>query len=80
MASVKIRINSETNIILFKRMNQTIVDEYKSKGISPTMNQHKAMFEKTHDVKIEYGRGGNFWKYMEFSSEQAYTMAVLKWL
>ena len=80
MATVKIQINSETNIILFKRMNQEIVNDYKRKGVIPTMNQHKATFEDTHGVKIEYGRGGNFWKYLEFPSEQDYTLAMLKWL
>lgn len=79
MASVKILINSETNIILFKRMNQTIVDSYKRKGIIPNMGEHKAMFEATHGVKIDYGKS-NFWKYMEFPTEQDYTMAMLKWL
>ena len=77
MASVKVLINSETNIILFKRMNQSIVDN--RTGKLPSMAEHKIEFEKTHNVKIEYGNGG-FWKHMEFPTEQAYTMAVLKWL
>jgi hypothetical protein len=80
MASVKVLINSETNIILFKRMNQTIIDGYKRKGIIPTMREHKATFEATHGVGIAYNADSGFWKYMEFPSEQDYTMAVLKWL
>jgi len=75
---MKVLINSETNIILFKRMNKSIVDA--RTGKLPTMGEHKAEFERTHGVRIEYGPSGNFWEFMEFPDEQAYTMAVLKWL
>ena len=61
-------------------MNQSLVDGYKQQGFTPNMGQHKAMFESTHMVKLESGQSYNFWKYMIFPSEQAYTMAVLKWL
>ena len=76
---MKIRINSESNILLFRHMNKIIVDSYKRKGIIPTMGQHKATFEATYNVKLEMGESQNFWKYMEFPSEQDYLMAVLKW-
>ena len=60
-------------------MNESIVAGYKRKGITPSMGAHKAMFEATHGVKIEFGDSA-FWQYMEFPDEQAYTMAMLKWL
>jgi hypothetical protein len=74
---MKVLINSETNITLFKRMNKSIVDS--RTGKLPSMDEHKAQFEQTHGVRIEYGNS-SFWKYMVFPSEEAYTMAVLKWL
>lgn len=79
MASVKVLINSKTNIILFKHMNESIVIGYKRKGILPSMAEHKVTFEDIHGVKIEFG-DSTFWQYMEFPDEQAYTMAMLKWL
>lgn len=79
MASVKIRINNKSNSSLFRHMNKVIVDSYKRKGIIPSMGQHKATFEETYKVKLELGESHNFWKYMEFPSEQDYLMAVLKW-
>ena len=77
---MKVLINSETNIILFKRMNQSIVDGYKRKGIVPTMREHKATFEATHGVEIAYNADSGFWKYMDFPTEQDYLMALLKWV
>lgn len=76
---MKLRINSESNIILFKRMNQAIVDSYKRKGIIPSMGQHKATFEATYGVQLELGESHMFWKFMVFPTEQDYLIAVLKW-
>ncbi len=76
---VKVKINSENNILLFKHMNKEVVDSYKRKGIIPTMGEHRTTFEATHGVKVEMGESGNFWSHLEFPNEQAYTMAVLKW-
>ena len=76
---VKIKINSENNVLLFKRMNQEIVDTYKFTGKTLTMNEHRKRFEETHGVKIEMTESGNFWSHIEFPDEQSYTMAVLKW-
>jgi hypothetical protein len=74
-----VKINSENNILLFKRMNKEIVDSYKRRGVIPTMGEHKKRFEDTHGVKVEMGAGSNYWSHMEFPNEQAYTMALLKW-
>jgi hypothetical protein len=74
-----VKINSENNILLFKRMNKEIVDSYKRRGIIPTMREHKKTFEATHGVKVEMGESGNFWSHLEFLDEQAYIMALLKW-
>lgn len=76
---MKVLINSASNIVLFRRMNQAVVDSYKRQGIVPNMAQHRATFELTHGVRLEFGRSQNFWKYMEFATEQDYLMAVLKW-
>lgn len=80
--SYKVQINSSTNIILFKRMNQKIVDQCRihlnMKDI-PDMMHHMVTFEQTYGVKIHAENWGN-WTHMEFPSEEAYTMAVLKWL
>lgn len=59
-------------------MNKFIIDEYKTTGIKPSIHKHKRMFEAEHGVKIEMD--GGFWRHMEFPSEEAYTMALLKWL
>ena len=59
-------------------MNQFIVDSHKL-GTVPSMSEHKKIFEAEHGVKIEFGTGG-FWKHMEFPSDEAYTLAVLKWM
>ncbi len=77
---VKIKINSENHVLLFKRMNQEIVDTHKFTGKIPTMGDHKKRFEETHGVKIEVSESGNFWSHIEFPDEQTYLMAVLKWL
>ena len=77
---VTVKINSETNILLFKRMNQLIVDRYNAIDKLPTMGEHKKRFEETHGVKIVMGESGNFWSHLEFPDEQAYLMAVLKWM
>lgn len=77
---MKVLINSKTNIVLFKHMNQRIVDGYKRKGIIPTMREHQATFETTYGVKVDYSADTGIWKHMEFPTEQDYTMAVLKWL
>lgn len=77
---VKVPINSQTNILLFRHMNREVVDSYKRKGIIPTMGEHQKTFEQTYGVKIEISASGNFWSHMEFPDEQAYTLAVLKWL
>ena len=74
-----VKINSENNILLFKRMNKEVVDSYKRKGIIPAIGEHKKTFEATHGVKVEMGESGNFWSYLEFPDEQAYIMALLKW-
>ena len=76
---VKVKINSENTILLFKHMNKEVVDSYKRKGIIPTMGEHKKTFEATHGVKIKMGASSNFWSHLEFPDEQAYIMALLKW-
>ena len=80
MPGVRVTITSETNIILFKHMNRSIIDGYKRKGIIPTMREHKDKFEATHGVKIAYNADTGVWKYLDFDTEQDYMMAMLKWL
>jgi len=74
-----VKINSENNILLFKRMNKEIVDSYKRRSVIPTMGEHKKTFEATYGVKIEMGESGNFWSHLEFPDEQVYIMALLRW-
>lgn len=78
---VKIDLNEPGNIILFKRMNQRIIDTYKLLlgNDLPDMQQHKELFEQTYSVRIHYENWGS-WTHMEFSSEEAYTLALLKWM
>ena len=45
-----VKINSENNILLFKRMNKEVVDSYKRKGIIPAMGVDRNRFEETHGV------------------------------
>ena len=71
-------INKSGNILLFKHMNQAIVDSYKRKGVIPSMGQHKDAFEQTYGVQVIVDN--STWRALEFASEQDYTMAVLKWL
>lgn len=73
-----VEINKPGNILLFKHMNQAIVDSYKRKGIIPSMSQHKDAFERTYGVQIIVDN--SYWQALEFPSEQDYLMAVLKWL
>lgn len=72
-----VRINTPGNILMFKRMNQAIVDTYKRRGIVPNMGQHRATFEQTHGVQVivENSR----WQALEFPAEQDYLLATLKW-
>ena len=76
-----VKINEVGNIVLFKRMNQKVIDEYKIHlGTAiPDMMHHMMTFEQTYGVKIHAENWGN-WTHMEFPSEEAYTMALLKWL
>lgn len=78
---VKIDINSKDNIILFKRMNQRIIDNYRLVlgNDIPDMKQHRELFEQTYGVQIHHENWGS-WTHMEFPSEEAYTMALLKWM
>jgi len=78
---VKIDINTPNNIILFKRMNQRIIDNYRLHlgNDIPDMQQHRELFEKAYDVKIHHENWGS-WTHMEFTSQEAYTMALLKWM
>ena len=61
----------------FQNMNKFVVDRYKLQNIIAELHVHKAMFELTHGVRVilENSR----WHALEFSSEQAYLMAMLKW-
>jgi len=63
-------------------MNQAVINEYKSQlGVRdvPSMGEHLRQFEEKYDVKIHCTNWGN-WDSVEFPSEEAYMMAVLKWL
>ena len=73
-----VEINKPSNILLFKHMNQAVVDQYKRWGMIPNMNQHKEKFEETYNVKVTVNNSN--WTHIEFPSEEAYLMAVLKWL
>lgn len=72
-----VRINTPGNILMFKNMNQVIVDQYKRQGITPNMGQHRTMFEQTHGVTVIAGPSS--WTALEFATEQDYLMAMLKW-
>lgn len=72
-----VKINTRGNILMFKHMNQAIVDSYKRQGTIPNMAQHRAKFEETHGVKV--GTNGSNWQALEFATEQDYLMATLKW-
>lgn len=76
-----VKINEPGNIVLFKRMNQKVVDEYKIQlGTAiPDMMHHMMTFEQRYGVKIHAENWGN-WTHLEFPSEEAYTMALLKWM
>lgn len=76
-----VKINEDGNIVLFKRMNQAVIDEYKVglNGEAPDISHHKELFEQRYGVKIHYANWGN-WTHMEFPSAEAYTLAVLKWM
>ena len=72
-----VKINTPGNILMFKHMNQMIVDKYKRQGIIPNMGQHRATFELTHRVKVVADNSN--WTALEFTTEQDYTLAMLKW-
>lgn len=72
-----VKINTPGNILMFKHMNQAIVDSYNRRGITPNMGQHRTMFEQTHGVKVIAGHSS--WTALEFASDQDYLMATLKW-
>lgn len=72
-----VRINTPGNILMFKNMNQVIVDKYKRQGITPNMAQHRTMFEQTHGVTVIAGHSN--WQALEFATDQDYLMAMLKW-
>ena len=77
--SYTIEINRPNNIILFKRMNQRIVDQHKilvGKSI-PDMQHHMMSFEQAYGVRIHAKNWGN-WTHIEFPSESAYVAALLK--
>lgn len=61
----------------FRHMNKAVVNKYKSQGIIPDLHEHRDMFEQTHGVRVilENSR----WHALEFASEQAYLMAILKY-
>ena len=78
---VKVLINSETNVVLFRRMNQQVVNKYTVKqGQVPNMAEHIKNFESMHGIKITMAPSGNFWEAMVFPTEADYTMAMLKWM
>lgn len=72
-----VKITSSGNFMLFKHMNQMIVDEYKRQGIIPNIVEHRATFEQTHRVKVVVKN--SCWRALEFASEQDYLMAILRW-
>ena len=62
---VKVLINTETNVVLFRRMNKQVVDKYTVKqGRVPNMAEHIKNFEAMHGIKIVMGPSGNFWESM----------------
>jgi hypothetical protein len=61
----------------FRNMNKVVVDRYKRQGIIPNLGQHKSTFEQTHGVRVIVKNSR--WQALEFASEQAYLMAILKW-
>ena len=78
---VKVLINTETNVALFRRMNKQVVDKYTVKqGKISNLAEHIKNFEAIHGVRITMAPSGNFWEAMEFPSEADYTMAMLKWM
>ena len=77
---VKVLINTETNVVLFRRMNKAVVDKYTVKqGKVPNMVEHIKNFELMHGIRITIAPSGHFWEAMVFPSKAAYTMALLKW-
>lgn len=65
-------------LMMFKHMNKAVIDQYKLQSIMPDdLHLHKDRFEQIHGVQVilENSR----WHALEFPSEQAYLMAMLKW-
>lgn len=62
----------------FQNMNKAVVDRHKLQSIMPIdLHLHKTMFEQTHGVRVIVKNSR--WAALEFSSEQDYLMAMLKW-
>ncbi len=65
------------NCAFFQKMNKTLVDSYKRRGIIPSILEHMKNFEQAYNVQVivENER----WSALEFSTEQDATLAILKW-
>ena len=72
-----VEINQSGTAMMFKHMNKAVVDQHQQSPLPIDLHLHKDMFEQIHSVRviIENCR----WHAVEFPSEQAYLIAMLKW-
>jgi len=73
---MRVRVPISEILSAFHNANQVVI----AKGGFGLVErrQHKDAFEQLHNVKITQSNWGN-WADLEFPSEEAYTMFLLRW-
>lgn len=61
----------------FQHMNKAVVDRHQQSPLPIDLHEHKDRFEQIHGVRVILKNSR--WHAVEFPSEQAYLMALLKW-